>query len=245
MRIADDVLTVLGCAETNGNALVLIGQLDRKMYERTNKVLEAAGGKWNKKAKAHLFDDDAATRIDQIILSGEVEIPKDEFNYFPTPPVIVERLLDLADIQKGMHVLEPSAGQGAIAIPCAAIGAHVDTVELNDKNADILITRGFDVLARDFLNVVSLGKLYDRVVMNPPFTKQQDIKHVIHALGFLKPNGLLVSVMSASVTFRSNKLTQNFRSLVEQRGGTIEPLPEGSFKESGTGVNTVIVIIPA
>ncbi len=54
MRVEDDVLAVLSRAETNGNALVLIGQLDRLMYERTNKVLEAAGGKWNRKAKAHM-----------------------------------------------------------------------------------------------------------------------------------------------------------------------------------------------
>ena len=59
-------------------------QLDRNMYQRTNKVLEAAGGKWNRKAQAHLFDDDAFTRIDQIILTGQVEVPKDEFNFFPT-----------------------------------------------------------------------------------------------------------------------------------------------------------------
>jgi hypothetical protein len=52
MRVEDEVLAVLSRAETNGNALTLTGRLDRKMYERTNKVLEAAGGKWNRKAKA-------------------------------------------------------------------------------------------------------------------------------------------------------------------------------------------------
>lgn len=72
-----------------------------------------------------------------------------------------------------------------------------------------------------------------------------DTKHVAHALRFLKPDGLLVSVMSASVTFRDNKLTADFRALIRERGGDIEALPEGSFKSSGTGVNTVIVTIPA
>jgi len=32
--------------------------------------------------------------------------------------------------------------------------------------------------------------------------------------------------------------------MIDERGGEIMPLPEGSFKESGTGVNTVIVKIP-
>lgn len=56
MRVDDEVLAVLSRAETNGFELKLTGQLDRKLYERTNKVLEAAGGKWSRKAKAHIFE---------------------------------------------------------------------------------------------------------------------------------------------------------------------------------------------
>jgi hypothetical protein len=51
--------------------------------------------------------------------------------------------------------------------------------------------------------------------------------------------------MGAGVVFRENKLAVEFRALVEDRGGSIEALPEGSFKESGTMVNTVVVTIPS
>ena len=245
MRVEDDVLAVLSRAETNGNALMLTGQLDRRMYERTNKVLEAAGGKWNRKAKAHLFDDEAATRVDQIILSGEVEVPKDEFNFFPSPPVVVERLMQLADVQHGMRVLEPSAGKGAIAYACSDAGATVDCIELMEANFVSLAgnKRLGSVWKMDFLEKAPEAS-YDRVVMNPPFAKQADIKHVLHALRFLKPGGLLASVMAASVTFRDNKLTQDFRDLISERGGNIDVLPEGAFKASGTMVRSVIVTIP-
>jgi predicted RNA methylase len=248
MRIENDVLAVLSRAEINGNALALVGQLDRKMYERTNKVLEACGGKWNRKAKAHVFDMDAAERIEQILLTGEVEIPKDEFNYFPSPAAVVARLIELADIKPGMRVLEPSAGKGAIAYACASAGDYgtVDCYELMEANFVALAgdMRLGAVRWMDFLTQVP-EPIYDRVVMNPPFAKQADIKHVLHALKFLKPDGLLVSVMASSVTFRDNKLTQDFRDMIRARGGEIEALPEGSFKESGTAVNTVIVTIPA
>jgi predicted RNA methylase len=245
MRVEDDVLAVLSRAETNGNALMLTGHLDRKMYERTNKVLEAAGGKWNRKAKAHLFDDEAANRVDQIILSGEVDVPKDEFNFFPSPPVVVVRLMALADVRHGMRVLEPSAGQGAIAYACADAGATVDCYELMDANFVALAgdARIGAVRHMDFLAETPETR-YDRVVMNPPFAKQADIKHVIHALRFLKPDGLLVSVMSASVVFRDNKLTQEFRDLIREHGGDMETLPDGAFKASGTMVRSVIVTIP-
>lgn len=246
MRIENDVLAVLSQAETNGNALILTGQLDRKMYERTNKVIEAAGGKWNRKAKAHIFDDEAATRIDQIILTGEVVIPKDEFNFFPTPSDVVQELLDLADVQPGMRVLEPSAGLGAIAFACVEAGAEVDCFELMAANYKVLAKdeRLKSVQHADFL-AQQPDASYDRVVMNPPFFNQSDIKHVLHALKFLKPDGLLVSVMSAGVAFRVNRLTQDFRELVGERGGCIRHLPEGAFKPSGTMVRSVLVDIPA
>ena len=245
MRVDGDVMAVLSRAKVEGNALTLTEQLDRKMYERTNKVLEAAGGKWNRKAKAHLFDVDAADRVDQIILSGEVEVPKDEFNFFPSPPAVVSRLLALADVQPGMLVLEPSAGKGAIAYACAKAGGLVNCFELMEANFAALAgdARLGSVRREDFLTVTP-DATYDRVVMNPPFAKQADIHHVTHALQFLKPGGLLVSVMGVGITFRDNRLTQEFRELMRERGADMEPLADGAFKESGTMVRTVIVTIP-
>lgn len=244
MKVSQDVLNVLDQAETEGNRLVLTGQLDRKLYEQTNKVLEAAGGKWNRKAKAHVFDGDAAEAIEQVLLAGEITTHQD-FGYFPTPEPVVRRLMELADVELGSSVLEPSAGTGAIAQYLAEV-ATVDCVELRQDYADKLLKTlgGARVIhVGDFLSLVP-RPVYDRVVMNPPFSKQQDIKHVLHALKFLKPGGRLVSVMSAGVTFRQNRLAADFRQLIGDRGGTIEPNPEGAFKESGTLVCTVNVAIP-
>lgn len=243
MRVSDDVLEVLSRAEVDGMVLRLMGQLDRTMYAKVNKVIEAAGGKWDRKSKSHLFDKEASERVDEIILTGEVEVPKDEFNYFPSPQDVVDRLMELADIQPGMYVLEPSAGQGAIAGACVDSGAAVDCIELMEQNCRVLDELFLSVTQADFLTVTP-KPVYDRVVMNPPFAKQQDIKHVMHALKFLKSDGLLVSVMAAGVTFRDNKLTQDFRNLIRERGGDIEALPEEAFKTSGTMVKTVICKIP-
>lgn len=244
MKVDNEVLAVLSAAETKGNSLVLIGQLDRKLYERTNKVLDAAGGKWNKKAKAHLFDGDAADAMEQIILTGEITRAKQEFGVFFTPAAVAQRVLSLASIGPGMSVLEPSAGHGALAREAAVRGGEVDCVEILAKNIEVL-------LAANFANAVQLGDFlaiapapeYDRVVMNPPFAKQADIQHVTHAAKFLKPGGRLVAVMSAGVRFRENRLTTSFRELVAERGGAIEDVPDGAFRESGTMVNTVIVTI--
>jgi len=249
MRVDNEVLNVLSAAECNGPKLFLTGQLDRNLYTRTNKVLEAAGGKWNRKDKAHIFDAEASDRIEQIILTGDVVVPKDDFEFFPTPPAVVERVIELAGIQNGMRVLEPSAGKGALALAAqkSALDVKVDMFELMPENNAHL--QGMNIKDAkigdpiDFLSVEPMAS-FDRIVMNPPFSRQADIKHVSHALKFLKPGGLLVSVMASSVTFRNNKMTADFRQLIEERGGHIEELPEGAFKSSGTMVNTVIVVIP-
>jgi len=247
MKVAKEVLGVISVAAVSGNAVRLVGQLDRTLYVATDKVLQAAGGKWNKKEKAHVFDGDAESRIDQIILTGDVVVPKDEYNYFPTPSALVDRIMQIADVQPGMRCLEPSAGKGAIAnslIIATGSSELVDCIELMPENVRHLRGLGLETLEGDFLGVVAI-KLYDRIVMNPPFAKQADIKHVMHALNFLKSGGLLVSIMGAGVVFRENKLAVEFRALTEERGGSIEDLPGGSFKESGTMVNTVVVTIPA
>lgn len=245
MKVPTDVLAVLDRAETDGSRLVLTGTLDRKLYLNTAKVLEAAGGKWSRKHRAHLFDGDAADAIEPVILTGEIVSKKQQFGYFPTPPLVVKQLIEFAKLAPGMEVLEPSAGRGAIAEPIAALGCHVDCIELQRDNALAIsdASIGRDLAVADFLTVEPF-EAYDRVVMNPPFARQDDIRHVMHAHRFLKPGGLLVAVMSNGVTFRSTTLTREFQALLAVTGGGLHAVPEGAFKESGTGVNTVIAVLP-
>jgi predicted RNA methylase len=248
VNIDSAVLDVLSNAIMSGNSLKLTGQLDRPLYVATNKVLEAAGGKWNRKAQSHLFDGDAAEIMDQIILTGKVSNKKQELGYFPTPPAVVKRLLEIAQIEPGMRVLEPSAGTGNIVRVLIDAGAHVTAVEIDQNNCLVLqrdqaITGGIDILHGDFL-IYNWPDKFERVVMNPPFAKNVAPAHVLKALTFLKPGGRLVSVMPSSVTFRTDTLNRMVRAAVEA-GGSIEALPEDSFAESGTNVNTVIVTMNA
>ncbi len=245
--IGTEVLAVLSAATIEGSVVKLTQQLPRKLYEDTNQVLEALGGKWNRRLKGHHFTEDPRERLDAAILTASYEKPED-FGYFPTPPDVIMKLLDLADVRSGHDCLEPSAGQGAIAeCLCRLVGKKlVQTVELRPENVEVLEEKGFHYpVQQDFLALapIRFGRQFHRIVMNPPFAKQQDIDHVLHAYrSFLMPGGRLVSVMAAGVTFRQDRKATEFRRLVDAYGYW-EELPEGSFEVSGTGVNTVVVVL--
>lgn len=246
MKVKDDVLGVLSRMEADGNTLrISDGQLDRKLYVSLNEVLTAMGGKWNRKTKGHVFSEDPASYLDNVLLTGEITRPKDN-DYFPTPPSIVSVLVDLAEFRgeddpEQYVTLEPSAGEGAIAehIPFE-FGSTL--IEMDPRRAEVLKEKfpAFYVECADFMSWTTDEK-FDRVVMNPPFSKQQDIDHVLRAFSFLKPGGRLVSVMSAGLEFRENKKTVEFRKFLDDHGGYWQPVEEGAFKESGTMVRTVIV----
>lgn len=163
--------------------------------------------------------------------------------FFPTPRPLIDRMLDTADIQPGMKVLEPSAGKGDIldAIKERHPDADTHAVEQNHTLRDLLTAKGHNLVGDDAMT--HKGE-YDRIVMNPPFENGQDQQHVKKAYESLKPGGKLVAVVGAGV---GNDRAKPFRDWLEANGGSIEDLPEGSFAGNDafrqTGVNTKLVTI--
>ena len=166
--------------------------------------------------------------------------------YFDTRGETVNTVVDYADIQPGQKILEPSAGKGNLADEIKKRGHDVDVAEINSSLREILGLKGHNIVEHNFLD---FSGDYDRIVMNPPFEKGQDIEHVRHAYeNCLKEGGRVVSIMSEGPFFRSDKKSQEFRDWLDEVGGWSEKLPEGSFKGGNdatrhTGVNTRVVII--
>ncbi|WP_183769290.1 DUF3560 domain-containing protein (plasmid) [Tunturiibacter empetritectus] len=163
---------------------------------------------------------------------------------FPTPPELADRMVALADIRPGQQVLEPSAGTGRIidAIRRNAHGYAITAVELNCNMAHRLRTIDCvdDTRQADFLECNGDLGTFDRIVMNPPFSNADDIKHIMHALKMLKPGGRLVAIC-ANGPRQNDKL----RPIVEARGGIWEELPSDTFISTGTSVRTVLLMLDA
>jgi hypothetical protein len=164
-----------------------------------------------------------------------------------------------------LRILEPSAGTGNLARRCITRpavpeGRHewqidranehnaeyrfdnlVDCVEIQPELVAALRAEGIyqRVYGCDFLSLKpsTTGK-YHRIVMNPPFDRERDIDHVMHALDFLEDDGYLIAIMSAGTEFRETRKSIAFRAAMKKLNARFLDLPPCSFSSVGTNVNT-------
>lgn len=164
-----------------------------------------------------------------------------------------------------LRVLEPSAGTGQIAKRLVNLwkekedadfhrqryhsGHRVTCVEIQPHLANELALSGRyeKVIRADFLTLSPppAADLFDMVAMNPPFDRERDIDHVMHAMKFLRPGGMMMAIMSAGTEFRETRKSVAFRELMKSWHAEWHDLPARSFANSGTGtnINTIRLLV--
>jgi len=174
---------------------------------------------------------DKATALERDLI-GRKDLGVD---FFPTPTSLAERMVEDAGIEEGMNVLEPSAGNGNIAMVMKSKGANVDVIELSASLREVLEAKGLAVVANDFMEYNESG--YDAIVMNPPFSNGQDIKHIKHAFDLLKEGGTVISIVGEGA-FLDNKKGQDFAEWLKEKNATVEKLDANTFQDKNLMVNT-------
>ena len=179
------------------------------------------------------------------VKATQVQVNYDD-DYYPTPEAVIDQMLGLAKLQPYTQtILEPSAGDGRIvdAILKREPQHCVYVCEVNWTARKVLEAKGYlypnepiDSLlnGNDFMDY-NPEAAFDRAIMNPPFSRGQWKEHVKRAYDLLKPGGRLVSVIPNSISALEEWLNG--------KDWDIYPLPAGTFKESGTGVNAAILVI--
>jgi protein-L-isoaspartate O-methyltransferase len=155
---------------------------------------------------------------------------------FPTPPEIAAHMVELAEIEPGHSVLEPSAGTGNILkeLPCIRPNGSITAVEIKQELCTMLEPWADQIECADFLSCNGDLGTFDRIIMNPPFENGVDIKHINHALTHLNSPGILVALCANGTRQR-----EAFKGQAEYW----EDLPDGSFKNQGTGVNVALMVL--
>lgn len=239
-------LEVLSQCKVEGNVVKLPeGQLDKKLYTEVKNALDKIGGTWKGgKIFGFVFEKDP-TELLQDIAGGKKRNIKQEFQFFETPPELSDTLVELADVIDSDIILEPSAGRGSIvkAIERTGTKAKVQLCELMPENRAYLEKSGYVVDWADFIAVNDMFK-FTKIIANPPFSNNQDVKHVQKMYNHLLPGGRLVAIISTHwQNFDKNKIEKEFKAWTKFVGARIINLGPGEFKQSGTNTESLIIVI--
>jgi hypothetical protein len=234
----------------NGNAHLWFTNDD--LVEKANKLLAEYYGEV-------IGDDSDGTKEADPFAQPKQGVAK-HYGFYPTPIDAAKQLLEPVLQEIGglksknpgspVRALEPSAGTGNLSAMLAAAGATTDCCEMQSHLAEglRLDPRYGNVWCQDFMALTPASvEPYDVVVMNPPFMRDLEIDHLMHAWKMLKPGGSLHAILPAGVEFRESAKCVAFRELFEKQGysrywrSNWEELPPGSFSSVGTNINTVIV----
>lgn len=230
----------------NGNAHLWFTRKD--LVEKVNKLIGEYYGE--------VLGD--GRTVDESPLDNVKTAPARYYGFYPTPAPAAQLILRNAPIwhrskeDDRLKILEPSAGTGNLARACIPKYERsfdqdryrndhvVDCIEIQQHLIPDLKGMGLGrVFNADFMQIEpETTGLYDLVIMNPPFDRERDIDHVVHALKFLKADGQLIAIMSAGTEFRQTRKSIAFRELMESMGADWRDLPPGSFSSVGTHVNT-------
>lgn len=140
------------------------------------------------------FSFDPMPVLAEIVSNGAIP-DKKSHQFYPTPKTLAEKVIEIADIQQGMAVLEPSAGVGGLA-DLVPDRDSVLCVELSALHAKVLREKGYNTICGDFLGMNPEDALtYSRIVMNPPFADGRWQAHLEHAGKFLANDGVLTAIL--------------------------------------------------
>lgn len=216
-------------------------------YDKIKPVIEKAGGHWREKYKGFVFKTDTSHK------EAYTE-DKEKNQFFPTPYSVVKRMIILSGMKNmskclSPKVLEPSAGRGAILDAIKKqCNAKIYAVEPNEENLYTLQKKGYYMAEqRTFEEWAKQNEnqknSFNYVLMNPPFSQSRDVLHTMLAYEFLKDGGTLVAVVSENSLYYENEHSKKFRDWLYEVDAHIEDVPYGSFKESGTTIDTVLIKI--
>ena len=201
--------------------------------EEVARVLQALGGTPVGKAGLRWsFDYNPLQVLKEIEASGCIPDQK-AHQFYPTPAWLAQKLIDLADVDPGHTVLEPSAGMGGLAdlLP----SDHTVCVEVSPLHCKVLEAKGHEVAEGDFLawSETTLGR-FDRIVMNPPFSEGRWQAHLRAAAGLVKPGGKLAAILPSSAKTKAAELLPGLQVQVH-----------GQFDDAFPGASVSVVLVTA
>lgn len=253
-----DIHDIINSNDESDLLVIKLPSMTDSEYRDIKYVIESIGCHWRERYNGFVTSgkpDRIKYRLESLIgkdhlLISQEKLFKIENKFYPTPASVATHMVETANIGKYTSVLEPSAGRGALFKLIKRKTIVGRAVECNKKNFDILKSMGFisiyNLTFEEYYSTYICNHIhdyYDRVVMNPPFDNGLDCKHIMMAYNALANGGRLVALMAENNLFYDTPIAKEFKEFLSKTTYTIEAVPYGKFKESGTSVDVVMVVI--
>jgi hypothetical protein len=220
------------------------------------------GGHWNEVSKSFVFMNEITTmkiieaieKFNKNIKPNDEYLTKEKWQAYFTPSELAKRMHELAKINEMDIVLDPSAGTGNLVDDLTIPKGNIFLIEPNKEFCQELRKKGYiNIIEATFEEAIEknlLPKNITKIIMNPPFSKQTDLIHIAMAYDIISPNGIVISITGKNSLFEKEPngnisiFLNNFNRVCNDAEKIeIVPLPEGSFKESGTICDTCLVFL--
>lgn len=182
---------------------------------------------------------------------------KDNPDFYPTPKPLINKMLSKIDWTRVSSCLEPSAGRGDLVEGILKQFEYtqryrhtkkydLDTIEIDENLRPILKSKGYRVIADDFLNF-STYKKYDCIVANFPFSAGD--KHLTHAIELLERRGgqLVCLINSETIKNPYSNTRKELIRLLEKYNADVEFIDNafvGAERSCNVSVALVTITIP-
>lgn len=212
-------------------------QLDRELYLEVKAIIESYGYKYVTGAKKRFEKKDANAVEDLKNMINGISIvdAQKKYDFYPTPEKIVKKAQEWLNHDGVSRILEPSCGLGNLV---SGLENFVDAIELNPDCINELNNKNIKVIHDDFDTFETTMK-YNYIIMNPPFSKYRDAKHILKGYDMLNDGGILVAVASGGLMTRNDKISKQVTSLIEDS----LKFSDKEFKNVGTNIDTILIKI--
>lgn len=243
-----------------------------KQEDRFNALIDILQGKRKSEEISVLLsslDYENTDLIQALFMTIGSKMTKFNLDQFYTPLTISKFINSL--MSPTGRAIDPAGGTGDLLLfhkgPKEIWDIDENALKLCKFNYELHKHHNYTLSCRNsLLDFEKCQDSYDYVVMNPPFgtstvvtddkilkqfrlsvgKRKQEIGILFLELGLklLKPNGIMFIILPAGYLGNANKNCTELRDLIlENRVIASIALPENTFKRSGTGVNTYLLVV--
>ncbi|EGN8597063.1 DUF4942 domain-containing protein [Salmonella enterica subsp. enterica serovar Eko] len=182
-------------SKDNGDWYFFDSKLQKTQSDELERTLTFIGGV--QENKHWRFPYEVGHTLNTIVATGLIPDAKSH-QFYPTPRIIAEYVARAIELQPGETLLEPEAGRGDLLAYVETRQEDITCIEVSPLFAEILRGKGYvNTVCCDFMKWSddNAGYMFDKIVMNPPYSLGRHKEHTMAALGHLKVGGRLVAVL--------------------------------------------------